>query len=545
MVSTKISSSFAIAVLFVSLITQPLHAQFFLNGGTVQTNDSCYQLTTATNFVSGSIWNADKINLNQSFDAVLSVFLGCKDADGADGIVFGFQPVSTSIGAAGEGIGFQNIVPSIGIEMDTWQNFNLSDPAFDHIAIIRNGNLDHASNNTLAGPVQLNANTPNVEDCRYHDLRVTWNATTKELQVYFDCQLRLSYTGDIVNEIFRGDPNVFWGFTSATGGSNNVHEVCFRYTTFLDAIEDATVCPGGELQLRAKGGIRYLWTPGTGLSDSTIANPIVSPTETTTYLLTVFDDCNTPFYDSVTIFVEGDSVFFDLGPDTTVCENVNFTLSAATPHALYRWSDGSTDSILHVAKAGLYSVTVTRTDIYCEADDRVRVSLLPAPDVDLGPDTTICKGDKLILRADDLEDAAYLWQGRLSVPTFVVSETGWYEAIVVNDCGSGIDRIFVLVDDCEEVYIPNAFSPNDDNENDAFFIMDGGDVEEILSLQIFDRWGALLFERSNFLPNDKQLGWDGTFQGKAMNPGVYVYQAKIRFKNGKTKILSGDVTLYR
>jgi hypothetical protein len=86
-------------------------------------------LTPETNFVAGSIWNGTKISLLQSFDVVARVYLGCKDVNGADGMVFGFQPISTSIGTAGGGMGFANIVPSIGIEIDTYQNTDFGDPS--------------------------------------------------------------------------------------------------------------------------------------------------------------------------------------------------------------------------------------------------------------------------------------------------------------------------------------------------------------------------------------------------------------------------------
>ena len=273
--------------------------QFFFNGMAVATNDSCVQLTSATNGVSGSVWNETKINLNESFDVALQIFLGCKDADGADGIVFGFQPLSTSIGGAGGGIGFQGITPSIGIEFDTWQNDQFADPFEDHIAIIQNGNLSHlpGNNNNLAGPVSASASTGNIEDCAYHELLVRWNANTLTLTVFFDCEERLSYTGNIVEEIFNGDPEVFWGFTSATGGANNRHEVCFSYTTFLDQLEDVVVCPGGQVELPARGGVRYKWTPEEGLSNPNIPNPIAAPTSSTLYTVEITDECNIPFYD--------------------------------------------------------------------------------------------------------------------------------------------------------------------------------------------------------------------------------------------------------
>ena len=303
-----------------------LCGQFFLNGDAIATNDSCYQLTPAVNNSSGSVWNETKINLNESFNVVMQVSLGCQDGNGADGIVFGFQPVSTSIGSVGEGIGFQNITPSLGIEMDTWQNFNLNDPTFDHIAIIKNGNLNHGTSNTLAGPIQASASNPNIEDCNFHDLRVNWDANSHTLEVYFDCQQRLSYTGDIVNDIFNGNAEVFWGFTSATGGANNVHAICFTYTTFLDNLKDVVMCPGGSLRLEAKGGLRYEWSPTQGLSNPNIADPIVSPTQTTDYLVTIYDECEQPFFDELTVFVAGDSVFFDLGQGYFPMRRRNFDL---------------------------------------------------------------------------------------------------------------------------------------------------------------------------------------------------------------------------
>lgn len=319
-----------------------LRAQFFLNGSAKVVNDTCYELTTATNWQVGSIWNPDKIDLRNSFDLVMKINLGCSDA-GADGIVFGLQPVSTSIGQSGEGIGFQGVRPSLGVEIDTWQNSNLSDPTFDHIAIISNGVMDHGQpNGRLAGPQQASQVSLNIEDCKFHDLRVSWDAAAKKMEVFFDCKPVLSYTGDIVNTIFGGDPLVFWGFTAATGGANNTHTVCFSYTTFLDRIPDYVLCPGGQIQLKGTGGVRYEWTPAEGLSDPFSPRPIAAPTQTTDYVVKVFDACDIPFYDSVRVAVAGDSVFFDLGVDTTLCRGQVLVLDATTPTAIYQWSGGTT-----------------------------------------------------------------------------------------------------------------------------------------------------------------------------------------------------------
>ena len=321
-----------------------LDAQFILNGSAIQVNDSCWALTPAQLNRVGSIWNENKIDLNESFQVLMQLNFGNLDANGADGIVFGFQPVSTSIGSVGEGIGFAGVSPALGIEFDTWQNFNLSDPPYDHIAIIKNGNLSHTSGNTLAGPVQAKAQNPNIEDGQFHQLRINWDAAATTIEIWFDCDLRLTYTGDIVNDIFNGNPEVFWGFTSATGGAVNVHKVCLSYTTFLDGFDDVVICPGGQFQLSVGGGVSYHWTPSAGLSNPNIPNPIAAPEETTTYLVEVLDDCNNPFYDTITVFVDGDTVFFEIGADTTICEGQPLQLDATSVglnSVEYLWPNGA------------------------------------------------------------------------------------------------------------------------------------------------------------------------------------------------------------
>ncbi|MBK7409542.1 MAG: hypothetical protein IPJ40_16770 [Saprospirales bacterium] len=229
-------------------------SQFYLNGAASKLSGSCYLLTPATLFTGGSIWSPNKINLNESFQAIFKLSLGCTDAGGADGIVFGFQPISTSFGQAGGGLGFQTIAPSLGVEFDTWQNNDFGDPWYDHIAIVRDGDLNHNSSfSNLAGPVQADPNDPNIEDCDFHRVRVDWDAGQQLLQVWFDCELRLSYTGDIVMEIFDGDPWVYWGFTAGTGSAFNVQQVCLDYTTFFQQQPDVHICAGGRCNWRLAG----------------------------------------------------------------------------------------------------------------------------------------------------------------------------------------------------------------------------------------------------------------------------------------------------
>jgi gliding motility-associated-like protein len=536
-----------IIAFFLLLWAPAASAQFHLNGSAFQTNDSCWTLTPDQGNRAGSIWNNDKINLNNSFQVIMELSFGCKDADGADGILFGFQPLSTSIGSTGEGLGFQNVSPSIGIEFDTWQNSNLSDPAYDHIAITKNGVLNHGSNNNLAGPVKA-GNSNNIEDCKWHKLRVNWDAGTHTLEVYFDCELRLSYTGDIVNEVFGGDPLVFWGFTSATGGANNLQQVCYSYTTFLDGFEDVTICPGGQFQLQLGGGISYHWSPAAGLSNPNIPNPIAAPEQTTTYLVEVLDACNNPFYDSITVAVDGDTVFFDLGPDTIFCAGGRVLLDATsfgTDTVTYTWSNGKSTPSIEAINTGQYVVTVT-IDNYCVADDRVNVSVIPQPRLDdLGPDTSLCLEQTYVLRPSSIPGLDFLWHDGSTADSFFVEAPGRYSLSASNQCGEVSSSIFIEYEDCRQVYFPNAFTPNGDGINDFFLPFDNGDVGNIPFFKIFDRWGGVVFQIFNTRPNDFSLAWDGTVDGKAANPGVYTWIAEVVFRDGIKVLKQGDVLLIR
>ncbi|TMI86947.1 MAG: hypothetical protein E6H06_20315, partial [Bacteroidetes bacterium] len=116
-------------VILFAAVSYHSFSQYILNGSASKNNCNCYTLTTEKITQSGSVWNSNKIDLSNSFDFHFNVYLGCKDLSGADGIVFILQPIilqpiSTSVGTTGEGMGFEGVSPSVGISLDTWQNFN-------------------------------------------------------------------------------------------------------------------------------------------------------------------------------------------------------------------------------------------------------------------------------------------------------------------------------------------------------------------------------------------------------------------------------------
>jgi len=200
------------------------YSQYILNGSATQVRCNCYTLTTEVRNQSGSVWNSNKIDLTNSFDFYFNVFLGCIDSTGADGIAFVLQPISTNVGAIGEGLGFEGVSPSVGISLDTWQNGRQNDPPYDHISIQLNGVVTHR--NDLAGPVPASATSDNIEDCQWHVLRIRWDAPAKLLTTWFDGQFRLQAQYDLVAKVFNDDPMVYWGFSGATGGGFNLQQFC-------------------------------------------------------------------------------------------------------------------------------------------------------------------------------------------------------------------------------------------------------------------------------------------------------------------------------
>ncbi len=397
----------------------------------------------------------------------------------------------------------------------------------------------------ILGPIQALKDDDNIEDCDFHDLEVTWDADLNLLEIFLDCELRLSYTGDVVNNIFGGNPWVFWGFSGATGASNNHQEVCFEYTSFLDDLKDYTICPGGNVQLRAKEGFPiYQWEPPTGLSDPNISNPVASPDNTTEYTLNIWGECNRFFQEKVTVFVDGDSLSIYIGPDTTICEGELAFADASNDFygTFFDWSNGSTESIVPLTESGVYEVTVSNFD--CITTDRLNARVIPIPNIQFPEDTIACENEPFILDVT-VDDGAYLWDNGKIGPFKNVGEAGTYIVEVSNRCGIDKDTIQVDFEPCPILSVPNVFSPNGDNNNDVIFVPKSEYIRKIESFQIFDRWGTLTYQALFFDPGDETVFWDGKLSGKTMPIGVYIYKIEATLLNGQSRLIYGDITLIR
>ena len=121
-----------------------------------------------------------------------------------------------------------------------------------------------------------------------------------------------------------------------------------------------------------------------------------------------------------------------------------------------------------------------------------------------------------------------------------------YTATVVDSFGcSAIDSVTIFVNDKKPIYIPNAFSPNGDGYNEGFTAFGNVAARKINLMRVYNRWGGLVFETQNIELNQPKLGWDGLFNGKTLNPGVYVYYMDINFVDNKNVLYKGDINLIK
>ena len=447
---------FALGFLLVSLGS--LRAQYTIGGNASNQGGGCFQLTAASNSQAGYVYQNATINLNEPFDYRFSVYLGSNNG-GADGIVFvlrgslGNPYIGSGGGLIGyNGTGFTN---SIGVEVDTWYNGNFNDIAADHIGIFKNGTVNHGSANSLAGPIQASSNSINVEDGNYHTLNIKWDPQLKELEVYLDCDYRLQYQGDLIDSVFQGDSLVHWGFLGTTGGANNVQGFCFTVPidSLVTSLNDATMCAGDTVQLNAGDSLcTYSWSPSTGLSSSSIPNPMASPSTTTTYEVEISYQCDT-LYDEATVTILQPN--FDIIESITepLCKNdcngsIDISIAGGSGGYSYLWSDGSTTQDVSGLCAGNYTVTVTdivqASNTYlCTMSDSWTINepdLLEVITTNVGstscPGGQTCDGEGLATASGGTQPYIYTWSSGelLSQASGLCADSNWVTVTDDNGC---------------------------------------------------------------------------------------------------------------
>ena len=307
---------------------------------------------------------------------------------------------------------------------------------------------------------------------------------------------------------------------------------------------DTAFCLGDSGQISLEGAVSYQWVPLSGLSSDTISNPLAFPSDTTLYTVNTIDSNGCANSTVLQIYPVSPPALSIVGK-ADVCggDSVSFTASGGLD---YLWSNGDSGSITTVSPptSTWYSVQAWNLGCGQSSSDSIFLTVNQLPMVDAGLDTTILLGDNTILLGSG--GMIYSWSpveglscSACQFPIASPLETTVYSLAVVDDNGCrGSDLVTVYVDVTGEIFVPNLFSPNGDGVNDLFHF-DGRGIFEA-ELLLYNRWGELLFSSTS-----ADRGWDGSFRGQQVNPGVFVYVIKGQFVNGNDFIQKGNLTLVR
>ncbi|MES2646549.1 MAG: PKD domain-containing protein [Bacteroidota bacterium] len=319
------------------------------------------------------------------------------------------------------------------------------------------------------------------------------------------------------------------------------------------------LCEGKPQTITASGGNSYTWSPATGLNTTTGASVIASPVTDTRYLVEAKSDygcTNTDFVDTKIVH----PFTMLVSSDTFVCIGKTISLRAAGA-SNYQWiNNTSTLSSTQVAnpvaspiQTTIYTVTGSDND-GCFADTAtITVSVKGSPAVNAGTDQVLITGVPYQLQPVASNDvinwhwspADYLTCSNCATPTSTPLSPVTYTVTVGNAFGcTAQDTIAIsLLCTGSKVYIPSGFTPNNDGLNDRFAIKGFG-INKVRYLRIYDRWGVLMFERSNFMIDDLSSAWDGNFKGMPLPSGGYVYMTELQCDK-EIFTQKGTITLIR
>ncbi len=290
---------------------------------------------------------------------------------------------------------------------------------------------------------------------------------------------------------------------------------------------DITICRGEQTTLSASGGDSYSWSPPAGLNQTSGASVTASPQVTTTYTVSVQRQGCSPSTATVTVTVLS-VISPDAGPDVSVCRGQSAVLQGAGAVS-YLWSPAAglscTDCPNPVASPQVTTTyTLTSGGGNCAAaTDEVIVTVLDPPTAGAGPSQTIQKGESAIIKAAG--GITYRWLTDNSTgETLVVSPPDdavfCVDVTGSNGCkDTACATISVSEPVASTLWIPNSFTPNED-QNNSIFQTPGTNIIEYQAA-IFNRWGELIYEW-----RDIEKGWDGKYRGIPVQDDIYAYRIR-------------------
>jgi len=333
----------------------------------------------------------------------------------------------------------------------------------------------------------------------------------------------------------------------------------------LGAPNDTAYCDDPPIDLTATGiGLDYVWYSDQGVEIGMGPTITVQPKVETTYILEGTDIFGCASQTTVTL----SPTFFDytLTGEPVICEGETIVLSVNnnTNQVLsYLWSPtgsivGANDQssvVVMPDSTTTYTVVITNAELGCETTDEIQVEVGTFDPGDLEifiNRDTIVIGQGFVLSTNQSPDLLYFWDGpgiinpNLPVITAIPSSAGSYSYAVTVTNNQGcrlmgiISSLIVINPPCnmEDIFIPDAFSPNGDGQNDELFVY--GNFISSMELRIYNRWGEEVFSTQ-----DQNKGWDGTYEGKELSPDVFGYYLRVECPPDKSYFTKGNITLFK
>jgi gliding motility-associated-like protein len=247
---------------------------------------------------------------------------------------------------------------------------------------------------------------------------------------------------------------------------------------------------------------------------------------------------------------------FALVADEVIFPKCHFTLdgkikvssNGGTPPYLFQWANGTFSNTLKDVGNGNYFIIVKDAH---QCIDSMTVSLFtPEVKLNAGSDRYIGPNESTILHAEVSPQGSYsyLWSPNSQLnanntPYVTASphKPTRYTVSVTSSTGCVYkDSVVVKVRFDENLLIYNAFTPNNDGQNDVFTLKKYSDLFFLEHMNIFNRWGKEVYST-----NDINQGWDGTWNGQPQEIGSYMYEISVKDFDGQPHVFKGNVSLLR
>jgi gliding motility-associated-like protein len=296
-------------------------------------------------------------------------------------------------------------------------------------------------------------------------------------------------------------------------------------------IEDSSL-----LTASPSAGLNFNWLSSQPLS-STTGNPVWSKPIINTSIIAIATNGNGCRSSDTIALRVNQYPNPNLGPDHPICDTATDILNPGVfPN--YLWNTGATSNSIAVRNLGTYWVRVT--DAFgCQNTDTVKITnFLPLPKKFLPPDTTFCNRIPVLVKVPGYK--AYNWNTGNTTSGIYVHDTRTVILRVTDQLNcTGADTMNLTRIRCNQIFIPNAFTPDNNSNNDIF---KPSIIEPVTNYRftIYNRWGQVVFTTTNYL-----LGWDGRFKGKTQPVGTYVYYITMIDSDDKPREFKGSVTLIR